>query len=437
MTAAAIVLLVIGALIAVNGIYVAAEFAIIGVRATRLRALAEDGSTAAATLLNVISTPRNIDQYLSTTQVGITLASLGLGMYGEVKLAGLLLPALEGLGRLAPVAAHGLASVLAVGILTYLHVVLGEMVPKTMTLSNPESVAFRLAELMRVSRTAFGLLVAPLALFGRLVLRALRIPEPSAGERILSAEELGLVISQSAAGGLLTERAGQIMLRIFDFGEREVHQVMTPRTRVDAVPVHLDQAALEEVLVSSTHTRLPVFDGDIDHIVGALHVKDFVRWRLADETPYNLPRLARPTRVVPEHMSVERLLDMFKEEHGHFAVVIDEYGGTAGVVTLEDLAEEIVGEVQDEFDVEIPPIRSVGAAVLEVRGDVQLEDLEAYGPLPDDRPDVDTVGGLVVTLLGRPATPGDRVTLGAVHLRVLAVRGHGVELVRVRFQTEP
>jgi CBS domain containing-hemolysin-like protein len=424
-------------LIGINGVYVGAEFALIAVRATRVARLATEGNRAAQVLQPILASPELQGRYLATTQLGITVASLGLGMYGEHAVASRFEPGLAFLGHWSPVGAHALAVALAVGSLTFLHVVLGEMVPKSVALRHPEPVALGLARVMALSQALFRPAVVIFTAVGRWTLRLLHVPAPSAHERILTPGELATIIGESAGGGLIPPREHQILLNILDFGAREAHQVMTPRTRIDAVPATIAPDDLASRLAQSRHTRFPVYDGDVDHIVGTLHLKDFIRWQLAADVPFDLRRLARPARMVPEHMSAQELMAIFRRERGHMAIVIDEYGGTAGLVTLEDVAEELVGELRDEFDVETPAVEILAPGRLQVHGDLLLADLAEYVRLPSDLPEVETVGGLLVTLLGRPAQVGDEVRIGALRLCAVAVNGLAVEIVQVVSSGEP
>lgn len=421
-------------LIAVNGLYVAAEFALIGVRLTRIAQLAEDGNAAARALLPILRDPDRLDGYVAAAQIGITAASLVLGMYAEHQLADRFVPLVSSVGWLTEAAAHGAAIALAVGLLTYLHVVVGEMVPKSVALRHPEATAFGVARLMSLSLILFGPLILLFRHLGNLVLRLLRIPAKLDDEHIHSAGELAMVIGESAEGGLIAHREQQILLNIFDFATREAHQVMTPRTRIVAVPSDIEESELAESLAHAPHTRLPVYGEDLDHIIGTLHLRDFIRWRLAPDGPFDLGQLVRPARIVPEHMPAKQLLETFIRERGHMAIVIDEYGGTAGLVTLEDVAEELVGELRDEFDVESSPVETIGPGLLEVQGELQLVDLADFVALPEEHPNVDTVGGLVVNLLGRPAVRGDQVRLGALTLTAWRVSGLAVKTVRVAFE---
>lgn len=426
-----LLLVVVSVLVLLNGLFVAAEFAVVASRPTRLRQMADEGNRGAGAVLRVVRDARSQDIYFATAQLGITLASLGLGMYGEHELVQYIEPLLHGLGAWAEPVSHALAAALAVGLLTFVHVVIGEMVPKGMALTHPEQTMVRLAGIMRVAHLVFLPLVWLLDGAGNVVLRLLRIPAPSSHELMLSPEELEMVIEESTERGLLAHREGQILKDIMDFSDRMVHEVMTPRTRMEAFPVTLDEATLAARLSTSGHTRFPVYDTDIDHIVGILHLKDFIRWQLAAERPFDLPGLLRPVRQVPELMLVEELLEIFRRERRHLAIVFDEYGGTAGLVSLEDLIEEVVGEVRDEFDVEAAPVEQLSDGALSVRGDVLVDDLGELVDLPDGHPDAATVGGLVLTLLGRPAERGDVVHLGPVTLTVEDMDGRAVGRVRV------
>ena len=426
---------VVALLIAINGLFVAAEITLVGVRPTHLRRMADRGSGAATNLLHTLGSPERQRRYFASTQLGVTTASIGLGMYGEHQLATMLAPPMERLG-LAPGAAHAVALPLAVGLLTFLHVVIGEMVPKTLALRFPTSAVQRVSPAMIFTQRLLRPLVALISWLSGLALRLLPGSGREPEARIFSASELGRTIAASAAEGLIARPDERILLDVIDFGEREVHQVMTARTRIDALPHTIDDEALARYLATTPHTRIPVYEEDLDHIVGVLHVKDYLRaWSRTEANGaagIDLPAILREAHVVPEHMALTKLLELFQRSREHLAIVIDEYGGTAGIVTLEDVIEELVGEVRDEFDVgEVPPLRQTARGVLLVRGDVQLADLEEHVALLAERPDVDTVGGLLVNLLGRPAESGDRAALGEVSFVAEQVDGYTVELVRV------
>jgi CBS domain containing-hemolysin-like protein len=274
------------------------------------------------------------------------MASLGLAMYGEAALATWIahwLPA-----GWSEHTAHIVAGAIALGVLTYLHIVPGEMIPKTWALSEAESTALRAALPMRVSRVLFWPIVAPLTLFGRWVLMLLRVPNPSTRERVLSADELGEVISQSTAGGLLSEHEGEMLLNIFEFSDQTAASVMTPRPRIDALSIDLPGVDVVSRLEASPHSRMPVFRGSLDHVAGVLHVKDFVpRLLETGGAPNQWTDLVRPVPSVAGGLGVEALLELFKQEHARMAIVHDESGDTIGLVTLQDVAEEIVGDLAE------------------------------------------------------------------------------------------
>jgi CBS domain containing-hemolysin-like protein len=428
---------IVAVLIAINGLFVAAEIALVGVRPTHLRHMSEGGSSSASALLHTLGSPERQRRYFASTQLGITTASIGLGMYGEHQLATLFAPVMERLGL--PVAtAHTIAVPLAIVLLTFLHVVIGEMVPKTLALRFPTAAVQRVAPVMIITQRLLRPLVALISWLSGLALRILPGHGDEPETRIFSARELGRTIAASAAQGLIARPDERILLDVIDFGEREVYHVMTARTRIAALPLSVDEDELQPYLAASPHTRIPIFEEDLDHIVGVLHVKDYLRaWnqvRAQRNSKFQLTSILREAHVVPEHLPLTQLLERFQRSREHLAIVIDEYGGTAGIVTLEDVIEELVGEVRDEFDIgEVPPVRQFRPGALLVRGDVQLDDLEDFLALESERPDVDTVGGLLVNLLGEPAEVGDRAMLGEVAIVAQQVDGYTVEMVLVSF----
>jgi CBS domain containing-hemolysin-like protein len=439
MTEFIIPIAIITFLILLNGLYVAAEFAIIGVRPTRIQQLAEQGNRTAADIRGILADPVRQDRYLATAQLGITIASLGLGMYGESTVAHWLLGPLEQTFHLNEAAAHSIAAVIAITLLTFAHVVVGEMVPKSLALQYAERTAFGIAGIMNFMRAIFRPAVLLLNAIGNALLQAFGIPPTSRQAGVYSPQELELIVSESHEGGLVSENEQQLIQNIFDFGERRVGQVMTPRPRIVAVPLDSDEKEVLTCLLKSPHSRLLVYEGDLDHVVGLLHIKDFVRQQLRQPGQFKLSALLRPIPAVPESALIERLLAAFKRSRVHMALVIDEYGGTAGIVTLEDLVEEIVGEVHDEFDAaQSPALQEIEPGVLLARGDLLLDELRDNTSidLPADRdlPDIQTVGGLVTGLLGRLPQPGDQVSLNSVTFTVDSVEGRAVTAVRITLE---
>ncbi len=426
-------ILIIAVLILLNGMFVAAEFAIVAAPRTRMRTLAAEGSTTAKHVLAVLSDPARQNRYITTAQVGITIASLGLGMYGEHAIADWLLGPLESLGRMAEPAAHTLATILSVGLLTYIHVVIGEMIPKTLALQAAEPTALRLSSPMGVLEKIFSPAVWLLTHLAVWITRIMGIPPMSEGERLLTAAELEFIVEESSEGGLLEASEQLFIENILDLHERTADQVMTPRTRVAGIPANADLPTVMEIVCDTIKTRYPVYEGDLDNIIGLIHIKDLARYQVhPTEESLNIKELIRPVEYVPISLSLHKILVQFQRSNSQLAVVIDEYGGTAGILTLEDLVEEVVGEIQDEFDDhEILPIEQISAHVLRVRGDLILEELDQLYSMDIQHPEANTVGGVVMSELGRIPKPGDAVTYGGVTFEVEAVDKLAVERVLV------
>ncbi|HXV96940.1 MAG TPA: hemolysin family protein [Anaerolineae bacterium] len=430
--------LVIIILVLFNGLFVAAEFAIIGVRPTQIEQMANKGQRVAKAVLKVLDSPHEQNKYIATAQLGITIASLGLGMYGEVEISHFIEPYLARLLNTAPDEAiiYTLGYIISVSILTYLHVVVGEMIPKSLALTTPVKTVLWVFRPMRLTETIFAVPVAILNGIGNGLLRFFRIPPAEGHARLHSPEELDLIVAESAEGGLLNEEEEEMIHNIFSFGKRQVNQIMTPRRKVKAISHDTPLPELLAQVAESQHSRFPVYEDDLDHIVGTLHLKDVVYQQLRMKGSFDIRLLLRPALIVPENYLVAKLLAAFKRQRVHMAIVLDEFGGTAGIVTLEDLVEEVVGEVRDEFDLESEPLVELAPGVLEVAGNYLLEDLEDYVYLgqAEDLPDVETIGGLIMTELGRPPRQGDQVTHnGDVHFTVLAVDGLAVARARIEF----
>jgi CBS domain containing-hemolysin-like protein len=428
--------LVIAVLILLNGLYVASEFSIIGARRPRIEQLAEEGNRAAPWVRRVKLDRNRTDRWIATAQLGITLASLGLGMYAEPAIAHLIEGPLHDWFGLEGAIVHTISFLFALSLITYLHVVIGEMVPKSLALQRPERTVLSLADFMRFSGRIFSLPVTLLNRTGLLVLRLLRIPPPSESSRLYTANELELIITESSDGGLLEDFEQQLAANIFDFSERRVGQAMTHRTSITAIPITASEADILELVATERFTRVPVFRADIDDIVGVLHIKDFVRQQLSD-APYDLPGLLRDVSFVPETLPVVRLLATLKGRRQHMAIVMDEHGGTLGLVTLEDLIEEVVGEVRDEFDTEeATPITVIEPGHIMVQGTVLLEDISEYVAIGDRGHDIQTVGGLVLSELGHRPSEGDEITLGGATLRVEATERLAVTRVSIHFPSD-
>ena len=425
--------IIIALLILANGVFVAAEFSIIGARPSRIERLAKDGNRAARWVGEVLHSRTRTDRYIATAQLGITLASVGLGMYAEPAIAHLIEGPLHDWFGLEGAIVHTISFIVALTGITYLHVVLGEMVPKSLALQGPERTVLMLTAFMRFVGKLFSIPVSALNWIGLLTLKLLRVPPPGMDSRLYSLDELEMVVLESYAGGLLDQREQELVANILDFSEERVEQVMIPRTLITAIPVTIPEQALLDLVPTTSYSRLPVYRGSIDNIVGMLHLKDLVRQQLSGE-PFDLPSLLRKVSFVPETLPVKSLLASFKRLHQHMAIVIDEHGGTLGLVTLEDLLEEVVGDVRDEFDAgEEAPITIVEPGYLIALGVAQLDDLAAYVPIPEHDYDIATIGGLVLAELGRRPQVGDEIRTGEIIYRVVDVDRLAIKRLSIHF----
>ena len=415
----AIPLLVIGVMVSFNALFVAAEFATVGSRRSRVQEDAASGSGSAARLLVILTDPKRLDDYVAACQIGITLSSLVAGAYGQAQLTPLLEPVLGGIGGRA-------AAVLIVLVaITAVQVILGELLPKTAALRYPEKLAMATLPAMQISQWLFRPLVTVFngSAFKVMKMANLRIDHSHA--HVHSPEELAGLYRASAAGGLIDSSERDMLAGILNVDERLVREIMTPRLRLVTVPEAMSVADALARLAGGPHTRFPVTGPDGD-IVGLAHLRDlFVDAQSNPTSPVG--SVTRDVVAVPEVLTVPHLWRTLREEEQHCALVVNEYGDVAGLVTLEDAIEEIFGEVNDEFDLEDEPITRVHGRV-SVRGDVLLSTLHERFDISTDTIDVDTVGGLVWHVLGRTPKPGDVVLLApdGLELRVDAVDGRAV-----------
>ena len=426
---------IIAALICFNGLFVAVEFAVVASSRTRMAQLAKDGSAPAARIVRIVTDTRWQTRFIIMAQLGITLSSLGLGMYGEHTIAEWILTLLEhhGVerGLLTLAAAHSAATVLAIALMTYLHVVLGEVMPKSLALQAPEATALRVIGPVSVIERIFFPAIYVLNVIARAITRAFGVPERDAQAHMISPQELELIVEESSDEGLIAPSEQLYIENILDMKERVVGQVMTPRTRIVGISADETQEKILRLVCDSNHSRYPIYENDLDEIKGFFHVKDLARHlqKGVDAGPLNLRMMAqsRPVIVVPETLSLNLMLQRFRAERGALAVVIDEYGGTAGIVTFEDLLEEVVGEIQDEFDIERAPFELIGERRLRVEGSLLLHELNQHFDIDFADEEVDTVGGLIMAHLGRIPEVGDVIELNGVRYTVELVAGRAVD----------
>lgn len=416
-------LLIIAGLVLLNGLFVAAEFAFVGAPRATIERRAAAGDRRVLRIREILHSPRSQDRYLATAQIGITIASLGLGMYGEEVVAGWLETPFERLGTLGPVAAHGLASLIAVMTMTYVHIVVGEMVPKSIALQRAEQTAVLVSPVMRVIWIVFYPLVLLLNGVGNAILRLFGVERQRGSvEQYHTAEELRYIVRESLEGGKIGDESGRVVQELLDFADLTAGEVMVPRVHIAAIPLDASREEIVALLVSSPHTRYPVYRNDVDDVIGILHVKDVLRLLSHGTETDAYP--VRPVPYVPETAQVDVVLAAMRREHTQLAIILDEHGGTAGLVSIEDLFEEVVGEIEEEA--ERPHSWFDDQGRLHVDGTVRVEEVGEQLDIELEHEDVDTVSGLVLMLLDRPPRVGDSVAYDGLVFEVLAVEGHGV-----------
>ena len=410
-------------LVLANGVFVAAEFAIVGAPRASVEHTASRGSRLAARVLRILEDPVLQDRYIATTQIGISVASLGLGMYGEHWLAGRMEPWFTRFEMAGWIAAHSIASAAAISVLTYLHIVLGEMVPKALALQRADKTALYVSPFIRTLQRMILPLVVTLNGVGNHLLRLAGIERRAVErERYHTPEELHFIVRESQEGGKLRGESGQILRDLFEFGDRTAGEVMVPRVLLKGISVGAEPDELRAIVRAHAHTRYPVYNGDLDNIIGSLHIKEILRHIIS-----NQPIAARDARAlpyVPGPAPLDKVLAAMRRFRAQMAVVMDQHGGTAGLVTMEDLFEEVVGDI-DEGRARRPIVRE-GDGRVRVRGTVRLDEAgEAIGRSLEHEK-VTTISGLVLLLLNRPASPGDIVTWRTVIIEVASTAGRGV-----------
>jgi CBS domain containing-hemolysin-like protein len=428
-------LIAIVVLLCLNGFFVAAEFALVRSRRTRLESMARTGDWKARLALRASG---NLARVYSASQLGVTVASLALGAIAENSLGHWLAERMSSLPWAMDVSVRvGVAATIAITVVTFFHVVFGELAPRGAALSHPEDMSRWLMPPL----LAFAWVVTPFtALLSRasqVVLRALGQTAAAAEENVHSPEELRMLVEQSQEVGVLEKEDANLLEGVFEFSEKNAREVMTPRTEIDALPV---DATLDETLAlieESGRSRYPVYGDTIDEIVGIVLAKDLIPVLKSPPANFSLRSIMRPVHVVPGSREVEEVLADFKRLKEHLAIVLDEYGGTAGLVTMEDLLEEIVGEILDEYDEPPEHPEREGANVVVVPGSTNIGELnERFGlEVPED--DYTTIGGYVFGAVGRLPVVGDRTTVGGVMFTVREMDGRRINTLTVEMPAAP
>jgi CBS domain containing-hemolysin-like protein len=421
-------LLAIILLVLLNAFFVGAEFALVRSRRTRLEAMTRSGDRLARFAVRASS---NISRILSASQLGVTLASLGLGWVAESTVGDMFASVFAHLPFAIEVSMRlTLGATLALVVVTYLHVVFGELTPKGAALNHPEALARWLAPPLLFFAWITKPFTYTLNRSSQVILRALGQEKATSDEAVHSPEEIRLLVEQSQESGQMQAHDADLIDAVFEFSEKNAREVMTPRTELVALPVEATLSEVLDVVQESGLSRYPVYDESIDNIIGVVLAKDLLRLLAprANMEAFDLPSIMRPVHVIPGSREVEEVLADFKRLKEHMAVVLDEYGGTAGVVTMEDLLEEIVGEILDEYDT------SEDAETL-VPGSTHIGELNEHFSLTVPEEDYTTIGGYVFGVLGRLPVVGDRVIAGGAIFTVREMDGRRIESLSVDLHT--
>ena len=414
-------------LVLLNGFFVAAEFALVKVRPTQLEPLVALGDSRAKVARHMV---RHLDAYLSATQLGITLASLALGWIGEPAFAWILEPWILRIPGATPAVVHSISLTTAFIVITVLHIVIGELAPKSIAIRKSEKtslwIAVPLFYFYKLTYPAIYLLNH--AANG--ILRLIGIHPVSESELGHSEEELRRLLTDGSHASLSAQK-GELLDNVFELSHRTARQIMIPRGDVVYLSTTRPIAENLDVARRSGHTRFPLCDGDLDHVIGLVHIKDLFR---AAVPPAELGVVARDIKFVPETLTLDRLLRRMRRERTHLAAVLDEYGGVSGIVALENVIEEIVGPIQDEFDTEKPELVRTGQDAYQVSGSMLVVDLEDELGIEFSERDEDTIGGVVVSELGRLPRAGDRVRVGPLRLEVLEVDRNRIGMLGVQVE---
>jgi CBS domain containing-hemolysin-like protein len=423
-------LIVVFILVFLNAFFVAAEFAMVRIRSSRLSQLVEEGNPKATVAQQVIS---HLDAYLSATQLGITLASLGLGWLGEPTIAKLIDQPLSWMG-VPSIAVPTIAFTLAFLVITFLHIIIGELAPKSLAIHRSEETVLRISRPLILFYKLMYPFIQILNASANRLLKWIGIEPATEGQLAHTEEEIRILVNESHQSGFIDQTEMALLDSIFEFSDRIAREIMIPRVEMVTIDVNEPQDEILKIVQEEQLTRYPVSDGDKDHIIGFVHIKDIYLKRTRNER-YTIGDLVRKVIFVPEAMEISTVLKQMQKQRTQIAIVVDEYGGTAGLVTLEDIIEELVGEIHDEFDLEeLPPIQKVNDAY-SVEGLVLVEEInDLLGTNIDDE-NIETIGGWMYSLLQKQPEVGDSVEIGGYTFTIEVLDDNRIE--RIKIQKQP
>lgn len=421
-------ILIIVFLVMLNGFFVAAEFAMVKVRSSQVELMAREGSRSAKMAEHIL---QHLNTYLSSTQLGITLASLALGWFGEETVTALILPVFHHFDfNLSEVTVHQISLGISFLIVTFMHIVFGEIAPKALGIKMPEQIIVFVAPFLRVFYLVFKPFIFVLNASANVLLRIIGI-DPNELEEGHSAEELKLLIKQGAEEGTIQTSQQEMIENVFNFNELTAKQILVPRTKVIALEVSSPDEEVVNLVISEGYSRMPVYKDTLDDIVGLVHTKDLIPM-VREGKAIILKDILRPAYLIPETKTVSELLKDFQKKRMHMAIVLDEFGGTAGIVTMEDVIEELVGEIQDEYDDELKKVEKLDDKSFMVRGQARIQEVNEVlqYPLPE-ADDFDTMSGLMNFIFGDIPEQNETKEFGGYEFTIVKSTRKTVEFVKM------
>jgi len=425
-------ILLVFVLVLLNGYFVASEFSLVAVRKTRVDELARKGNLTAKILQKALN---DLDSYISATQLGITLASLALGWIGEPAIAHVIEPHLQFLpDTISFLTAHTISVIIAFSIITFLHIVLGELAPKTVALQRAEATALIIIAPLILFTKLFRPFIWILNGAGQLVLRPFGLSGPSGHQLVHSEEEIKMILTQSTQGGAIESKEAEILYNVFQLGDTPVKLIMIPRTDTIAFNVGLTIKDVLKKIEHHPHSRFPLYEGSIDSIVGFVHIKDMYKELLKNGGDNKLSRLKiiREIISVPENKKIDQVLSDMRKKRIHIAVVHDEFGGTSGIVTLEDIIESVIGDIEDEFDKPVKNIERQKDNTYIIQGNTPIDDIREKFKLPLKGEGYTTIGGLVFGLLGHEPRVDDTVQISKIQMHVTEIDKKRIKTLRLK-----
>ncbi len=427
MTNLLITFLVIIILILFNALYVLSEFSAVSARKARISQMAEEGNPSAKFILGIIENPHKLDAYVATSQVGITLSSLILGFYGQSQLSPYLEPVLDKIGIFPEGTANTLSASLILVVLTLFQVLFGELIPKNLGIQEPEQFAIFTARPLQWSGWVFKPLISLFNGSGIALMKLLKINPSTEHTHIHSPQEIELLIQESGEGGVISLEEYRLLTNTLRMRESMVKHIMIPRSQMTAAPGSISLAELTKRVSVSPYSRLPIYQDSIDNIVGIVHLRELFCWQNQhpeDNAP--IEQFTHPVLFVPETMQVKRVFSLLQKKQLQIAIVLDEYGGTLGMVTIEDLVEEIFGDLHDEFDQDLPIFQLLEGNTLLIRGNTPIQDINEILGLHLPNQEVDTIAGLLISHIGRIPRLHEQIEIGTFQFNVEKMRGRAI-----------